>query len=227
MRAGYDNRLANAHRNRVSHGYWSRMGPLRFSPRRCASAMRAMRLRVGAICLPTSGAARETVTTPRSCGACNACCIYLDIDELDKREHQRCRHLRDDGCSIYQSRPRACKTFFCLWRLGFFAASDRPDKAGLLAQAVQNSLGGFGVNVVETRAGAVEAHDALISRCIAITCRLVDIRHIDGRRRLHSSDVKWIDNLRTENHLPLPPNVAEVAVRISSDGAGEMSVRVE
>ncbi len=76
------------------------------------------------------------------CGACTACCassqfVHVAPDETDALahiprellfpaprmaaghvvlgydEHGRCPMLRDDGCSIYEHRPRTCRTYDC------------------------------------------------------------------------------------------------------------------
>jgi uncharacterized protein len=76
------------------------------------------------------------------CGACTACCtssqfVHIDPDELDALahipvalrfpapglpdghvvlgydEHGRCPMLGEHGCTIYEHRPRACRTYDC------------------------------------------------------------------------------------------------------------------
>jgi hypothetical protein len=71
----------------------------------------------------------------RQCGECTVCCTTLHIDtaEFRKRPGIRCQHLCAQGCSIYATRPIACRTYHCGWRyLGFLSESWRPDRSGVL-----------------------------------------------------------------------------------------------
>lgn len=94
------------------------------------------------------------------CQGCTACCassqfVHIGPDEtgtlsriprrllfpaprmpvghvlLGYDEHGRCPMLTDDGCSIYEHRPRTCRTYDC--RV-FPAAGIEPDDKGLIAQ---------------------------------------------------------------------------------------------
>src|SRR4051794_32425896 len=85
-----------------------------------------------------SGSAESDVP----CDGCTACCasaqfVHVGPDELEAKahipaalllpapgrprghlvmgydEHGRCPMLRDHGCSIYEHRPRACRTYDC------------------------------------------------------------------------------------------------------------------
>jgi hypothetical protein len=72
----------------------------------------------------------------RSCGTCNVCCIVPKIDEpaLQKLPGCRCPNaLADGSCSIYATRPRTCRDFFCGWRLlAWIDERLRPDRSGML-----------------------------------------------------------------------------------------------
>ena len=74
----------------------------------------------------------------RSCGACNVCCVALTIKdpELQKAQGHRCRHARrDNSCGIYETRPQACRTFYCGWRLlKWIREPLRPDLSGVLVR---------------------------------------------------------------------------------------------
>lgn len=94
------------------------------------------------------------------CGRCTACCrssqfVHITPDETDTLaripramrfpapglpaghvllgydEHGRCPMLADDGCSIYEHRPRTCRTYDC--RV-FPAAGVDPDDKPLVAE---------------------------------------------------------------------------------------------
>jgi hypothetical protein len=69
----------------------------------------------------------------RSCGGCNACCSELEITALEKPAGVLCSSWRTgSGCSVYATRPDACRSFRCLWLDGMFDKRTRPDKSGLL-----------------------------------------------------------------------------------------------
>jgi hypothetical protein len=72
----------------------------------------------------------------RGCGTCNACCIWLTIDdpELRKVQGHRCANLQPDSvCAIYSTRPRTCRDYFCGFRrLDWVAATLRPDLSSVL-----------------------------------------------------------------------------------------------
>lgn len=80
-------------------------------------------------------------TDNRTCGTCAECCTWLGIDELKKWTGQTCKHL--DGhkpearCTIYESRPKACVQYYCMWRAGFGPESLQPSKSGMLLTPYQ------------------------------------------------------------------------------------------
>jgi hypothetical protein len=69
----------------------------------------------------------------RVCGGCTACCKLPPIPgpPLHKPAGVRCRHARTGkGCSIYSTRPMACRTWACRWLADKETAGmPRPDRA--------------------------------------------------------------------------------------------------
>lgn len=54
----------------------------------------------------------------RICGSCMLCCTVMTVDELNKPGGVSCTHaVAGTGCAIREHRPRACRQFFCGWRL--------------------------------------------------------------------------------------------------------------
>jgi len=87
----------------------------------------------------------------RECGECHACCEYLNIDtpELQKPPSVLCPHWAQ-GCTMYESRPSPCRTFFCGWRvMPNLGDNWRPDKSNIfLRLANTNGVPGFDVNLL-------------------------------------------------------------------------------
>jgi hypothetical protein len=54
----------------------------------------------------------------RTCGSCMLCCKVMLVDELNKPAGTMCSYaVVGSGCTIRDHRPRACRRFFCGWRL--------------------------------------------------------------------------------------------------------------
>lgn len=76
--------------------------------------------------------------TRRLCGTCALCCTVLRVDELAKPARVACGELcpQGPGCSIYERRPRICRTYECAWLRGSFGEEDRPDRLGAVLDLV-------------------------------------------------------------------------------------------
>jgi hypothetical protein len=107
-----------------------------------------------------------------------ACCVYLRISAIDKPSCTHCNKLRlsspiepdvlqyssfePERCSIYETRPEACRAYSCAWLHGLGAEQDRPDKCGILIDTIhqiENALEckplGPGLQDTEDAVGAV------------------------------------------------------------------------
>ena len=52
----------------------------------------------------------------RGCDGCTVCCKVMGVTELGKPGDTRCPHcVVAQGCTIYDSRPKSCRTFECVW----------------------------------------------------------------------------------------------------------------
>ena len=81
----------------------------------------------------------------RSCLPCTACCTTMAVKALDKPRGVRCKHLTDQGCGIYETRPDECRKFYCLWADPNAEALDipdwgRPDRTGVVLAAMGHDL---------------------------------------------------------------------------------------
>ena len=78
----------------------------------------------------------------RGCGSCVACCVILRVDApaLVKDAGVMCRHCSGSDCSIHETRPDPCRTFFCLWRkVGSMPDALRPDRIGVMFSIEHNA----------------------------------------------------------------------------------------
>jgi hypothetical protein len=78
------------------------------------------------------------------CGDCQACCEVIGVNDLKKPYNQRCEHQCDQGCNIYESKPRSCTGFYCGWRAMKsypVGVEYRPDKSGVLVYQDVNLRG--------------------------------------------------------------------------------------
>jgi len=76
-----------------------------------------------------------TLIPGRDCGGCTVCCVFPTINkpEIQKQSGARCRHCRETGCAIYDSRPPVCRAYYCAWRtVDIFGDDWRPDRSGVL-----------------------------------------------------------------------------------------------
>ena len=76
-----------------------------------------------------------TLIPGRDCGDCTVCCTVMTINkpEIQKQSGVTCRHCKETGCAIYDSRPPICRAWFCAWRtVEIFDDSWRPDRSGVM-----------------------------------------------------------------------------------------------
>jgi hypothetical protein len=75
-----------------------------------------------------------TVHPGKECGTCNACCNYPGIDtaEFRKLPSVLCENYANHRCGIYETRPTACRDFYCGWMLSSLGEEWRPDKSEIL-----------------------------------------------------------------------------------------------
>jgi hypothetical protein len=94
-----------------------------------------------------SNDASSLLVPDRDCGTCTSCCRDLAIDdpELKKPPGILCVHCVQEGCGIYETRPLACRVWFCGWRqMPQLDDSWRPDRCEILISgAGQNIPAGY------------------------------------------------------------------------------------
>lgn len=126
----------------------------------------------------------------RECGSCNVCCVALTIrdPELQKAGGYRCRNARrDNSCAIYDTRPQACRSFYCGWRfLKWIREPLRPDRSGVLVRLhgeAPDSQGGARIGVVFTllNGAALKADGLAESVAAAVAADLPVFVNIPGR----------------------------------------------
>jgi hypothetical protein len=91
-------------------------------------------------------ASGELLVRARECGECQACCItpVIDSPDIQKTCGSPCLHSTHGGCDIYETRPQACRIFYCGWRRSRDFPDDwRPDQSGIFAILEVNKLPQF------------------------------------------------------------------------------------
>jgi len=79
------------------------------------------------------------------CGDCTVCCEGYLIGNAYGNNYghgKKCIFLVSKKCSIYTSRPEACKKYQCAWTQGLFPEQFRPDKSGVLVTVQTNKQTG-------------------------------------------------------------------------------------
>jgi hypothetical protein len=78
----------------------------------------------------------------RECGECHACCVVMEVEELDKPLWTPCEHICVEGCAVYEDRPPVCRDWYCFWRIDGHGVvvkeHERPDKIGVFAEVCQD-----------------------------------------------------------------------------------------
>ena len=135
----------------------------------------------------------------RSCGTCNACCVWLTINdaELQKAQGIRCHHAKaDNSCAIYAARPQMCRTFFCGWRhLKWVREALRPDRSGVLIRLhgeVSRGTGTMRLGVVFTllNGDSLRAEGLAESVAAAVAADVPAFLNIPGPPGYTSAQVK-------------------------------------
>lgn len=79
----------------------------------------------------------------RTCGACNACCWALKVDdpELKKVPAKLCPNWKPEHkCTIYENRSETCRDWHCGWRFMPLGDEWRPDLCGFLITSASQTF---------------------------------------------------------------------------------------
>lgn len=145
------------------------------------------------------------------CDGCAACCTVIGVKELEKAPYEPCSKARKGGlggCVEYATRPAGCRSYECLYSMGFLAVSERPDRIGILVDAAKLDsqlalqMGIQALVVRETYPGAAETAegrrfiDGLSAKhVLIITCyRDFEHRRMIGPARLLAKVQRFVAN---------------------------------
>ena len=65
----------------------------------------------------TDAIPQPTLVPGRSCDGCTMCCKTMQVEEIAKPAMKWCQHCdKGKGCKIYDTRPEACRLFYCHYR---------------------------------------------------------------------------------------------------------------
>lgn len=83
------------------------------------------------------------------CGDCTICCDVPPIPSMGKPANTMCGNC-DNGCTIYNSRPKSCREFECCYATNDWNVALRPDNCGVM---IVNSPGiGYEAILVKEKA---------------------------------------------------------------------------
>lgn len=172
-------------------------------------------------------------TTDVPCGPCVACCsssqfVHIGPDERDALAHipkallfpaprlprghvlmgyddeGRCPMLRAEGCSIYEHRPRTCRTYDCRVFTAAGLLPNEPDKS-LIAERASRW------NFTVTNAAAAEASRPVRAAAVFIRDRSPEL----GEVAPHTATQLAVAAVRTYDlFVDHSPTVAEVSERL-------------
>ncbi len=79
----------------------------------------------------------------RTCGNCNACCVYPSVPKISKPAGSPCRFLEaaGHGCQVYEQRPAMCRAYSCAWIEGIGKRADKPGDLGVLTDRRDSQFG--------------------------------------------------------------------------------------
>ena len=99
-------------------------------------------------------AMRVGIVPGRECEECEECCKTLAVKDIGKSKYSTCRYLKgtSPGCQLHDTadQPYACRTWQCLWKRGWLADDDRPDKTGIVSY-FGGSPSGLSLYMLESR----------------------------------------------------------------------------
>ncbi len=174
-------------------------------------------------------------TTDVPCGTCVACCsssqfVHIAPDELDALAHiptallfpaprmprghvllgydetGRCPMLRESGCSIYEHRPRTCRTYDCRVFPAAGVLPDEPDKVLIATQAARWQFTFADSEAVVAAAAARAAAEFLSARAIEL-----------GEAAPHTTTQLAVAAVEVYDlFIDAAPSVAEVQVRLTN-----------
>ena len=73
----------------------------------------------------------------RKCDGCTICCTTQRVPEFDKPEYTPCQHCKlNQGCTIYNDRPKSCQKFECAWLQGELPEWMKPDKIHMMVEKI-------------------------------------------------------------------------------------------
>ena len=73
----------------------------------------------------------------RNCDGCDLCCTVNSVAELGKPQNMACVHcVAGKGCGIYETRPGACRSFYCVYRTSEALGEEwKPSRANFVVAA--------------------------------------------------------------------------------------------
>ncbi|MDD3289118.1 MAG: YkgJ family cysteine cluster protein [Alphaproteobacteria bacterium] len=146
----------------------------------------------------------DTFVEGRECDGCSICCRLPGIEdpELSKPPYVSCEHCGSGGCGIYESRPKICREWFCLWRrLKEMPDDARPDKIGAMVSLEHYSNTPLPFEKLYVIVRAVDDESVFDSPCVKnLIAMFVDEGSLpvwlgfNGKKKLVHPNLGWGQN---------------------------------
>lgn len=118
------------------------------------------------------------------CGECNVCCKACYVDEIKKPAGVLCWLYKDGGCSAYDTRPKDCATYRCIWiTQENIDTKYRPDNLGVVFEQPLGKTFWVGYELED---GALEKEDTKrLVRAMNNDKAVVVLKSVKGKK-MHS-----------------------------------------
>lgn len=111
----------------------------------------------------------------------------MGTPELEKPHNVACEHV-GTSCGIYDTRPRSCRAFECLWLQGHGRPEHRPDQLGITLDLTvkDGPLGRAGGVVIAREVSHGAASDPMVGVFLASLSKAMPVYLMcqDGRRAI-------------------------------------------
>lgn len=141
----------------------------------------------------------------RDCDGCTLCCLFARVEELNKKENEWCSECKNNSCSIYETRPVACSTYYCEWALGNVPIELKPDIVGVMFEKVSDNVLGLYITPEKTLTWLTPDIQIFCDTKIAKGTSLITntgLVKLSGNETQESLVKTVVDRIKWQGHTP-------------------------